>query len=90
MAFTFTVNRRTNDELDLSVAALDSDTNGVYTFPATNYKEAPSASLAPLGTGFFVGSWRISAMTPTNLTITKLGAGGTASGGARLFIRRPR
>ena len=90
MAFTFTVNRSTNDELDITVAALDPDTSGAYTFPPTNLKEIPSVSLVPLGTGFFAGSWRVSAVTPTGLTITKLGAGGTASGGARLFIKRPR
>ena len=90
MAFTFTLVRSSNDELDVTVAALDPDTSGIYTFPPTNFKEVPSASLVPLGSGFYVGSWRVSAISATALTITKLGAGGSASGGARLFIKRPR
>ena len=90
MAFLFTLNRSTNDELDVSVAALDPDTSGVYTFPPTNLKEVPSVSLVPLGSGFYVGSWRVSAVSATAATITKLSAGGSASGGARMFIKRPR
>ena len=90
MAFVFTLNRSTNDELDVTVDALDPDTSGVYTFPQTDFKEVPSASLVPLGAGFYVGSWRVSAVSRTALTITKLGAGGSASGGVRLFIKRPR
>ena len=90
MAFTFTLNRSTNDELDVTVAALDTDANGSYTFPPSNLKEVPSASLVPLGSGFFDGSWRVSAISSTALTVTKLVAGGTATGGARLFIKRPR
>ena len=90
MAFAFTENRSTNDELDLTVTALDPDTSGAYTFALGDFKEIPSVSLVPLGTGFFVGSWRITAISPTALTVTKLGAGGTASGGARMFIKRPR
>ena len=90
MAFTFTENRRTNDEIDVTVTCLDTDLSGVYTFPLTDFDDVPSASLVPLGAGFVAGSWRISALSRAALTITKLVAGGTASGGARLFIKRGR
>lgn len=89
MAFTFTENRSSQDELDVTATCLDPDTSGVYTYPIQDFDDEPSVSIVTLGTGFYTGSWRVT-VTRTSLTITKLAAGGTASGGARLFIKRGR
>ena len=90
MAFTFTENRATRDELDYTVAALDADASGALTFPISDFDDVPSVSLVPLGAGYYDGSWRVSALSRTAMTITKVVAGGSASGGARLFIKRGR
>ena len=90
MAFVFTENRRSEDELDLTVTALDGDASGSHTFTIADFDDVPSVSLVPLGTGFYVGSWRVSALSRTAVTLTKLPGGGTASGGARLFVKRGR
>ena len=90
MAFAFTQNRATRDELDYNVTALDTDASDALTFPIQDFDDVPSVSLVPLGTGYYVGSWRVSALSRTALTITKTVAGGSASGGARLFIKRGR
>lgn len=90
MAFTFTQNRATRDELDYTVTALDTDASGVLTFPINDFDDVPSVAIVPLGTGYYGGSWRVSALSRTALTITKTVAGSTSAGGARLFIKRGR
>lgn len=90
MAFTFTLNRRTADHLDYTVAALDGDASGALTFPVIDFDDVPSVTLVPLGIGYYDGKWYVSALSRTAVTITKLAAGGSASGGVRMFIKRGR
>ena len=95
MAFTFTINRQTNDELDVTVTALDTDAAGTFTYPALfqvgkSAGDVPMVTMTPLGSGFFTGSWFVSALSRTALTITKGVVGGSASGGVRLFLKAPR
>lgn len=90
MAFTFTEVRASRDELDYTVAALDTDPSGTLTFPIQDFDDIPSVSLTPTGTGFFVGNWRVSALSRAALTITKDVLAGSAAAGARLNVKRGR
>ena len=88
----FTVNRLTNDEVDVTAAIADGDV-GPYVFvvPQSNFKQAPSVKMTPLGSGFAAGQWYLSSLSATGVGIGKLAVGvGTGSGGVRLFIKRPR
>ena len=88
----FTVNRLTNDEVDVTATIADGDVGPyVFVIPQKDFKEAPSLKLTPLGAGFFSGQWRLTSLSATTVGIGKQVVGvGTGSGGIRMFIKRPR
>ena len=88
----FTRNRLTNDEVDVTVTIADNDVGPyVYTIPQRDFKQAPSLKITPLGAGFVAGQWYLTSLSATQVGIGKLVVGaGTGTGGARLFIKRPR
>lgn len=88
----FTVNRMTNDEVDVTAAIADNDT-GPYFFviPQGNFRPFASVSLLPLGTGYQDGQWYMDSLTAAGVGIAKKNVGaGSGSGGVRMFIKRPR
>ena len=88
----FTVNRLTNDEVDVTAAIAAGDTGPyVFVIPQRDFKEAPSVKMTPLGSGFVDGQWRVANLSRSQVGIAKENVGaGTGSGGVRLFIKRPR
>ena len=88
----FTVNRLTNDEVDVTAAIADNDVGPyVFVIPQRDFKQAPSLKITPLGAGFVAGQWYLTSLSATQVGIGKLVVGaGTGTGGARLFIKRPR
>ena len=87
MPLTATVNRQSNDELDVSFTLAAGDTAEAYTFPIQNLKQAPSVSLVAVDGSFVGQSVFMTALTRLGFTINKT-AGIAAA--CRGFIKRPR
>ena len=88
----FTVNRLTNDEVDVTAAIADADTGPyVFVIPHTDFKQPPEVTMTPLGAGFVAGQWYMPSLSATGVGVGKLNVGvGTGTGGIRMFIKRPR
>ena len=88
----FTRNRLTNDEVDVTAAIADDDVGPyVYVITQSDFKQPPSLEMIGLGSGFVDGQWYLTSLSSTRVGIGKLRVGaGTGTGGARLFIKRPR
>ncbi len=87
----FTVNRISNDEVDVTASMTNGDAGPyVYVFPLPDYKQAPSIELEPASAGVERSPWYMSSLTQLAVGVAKTPAAGSATETARLYIRRPR